>query len=82
MQDIKQPIAEPIWTLSSEKTLTLLEASHQGLGEAEVRLRLECHGSNLLKEKPKRPGWMKFLDQFRDIPEILEWQWSYAHGRI
>lgn len=71
MQDIKQPFADPICTFSCEKTLTLLEASHQGLAEVEVQLRLERHGPNLLKEKPKRPGWMRFLDQFRDMLVIV-----------
>lgn len=71
MQDIKHPTADPIWTLSCKKALTLLEASHQGLAEVEVQLRLERHGPNLLKEKPKRPGWMKFLDQFRDMLVIV-----------
>ena len=71
MQDIKQPFAEPVWTFSREKTLTLLEASHQGLAEVEVQLRLERHGPNRLKEKPKRPGWLKFLDQFRDMLVIV-----------
>jgi len=41
--------------------------SSRGLPPEEARQRLERHGPNRLKEKPPRPAWMKFLDQFKDL---------------
>jgi Ca2+-transporting ATPase len=64
MQDTQQ---HPVWAVSSDAALAHLDASLQGLSEAEARLRLERHGPNRLKEKPPRPAWMKFLDQFKDL---------------
>ncbi len=66
MQDTKQ-----YWAVSSEEALARLEASPQGLAEAEAQQRLERFGPNRLKEKPKRPAWMKFLDQFKNLLVIV-----------
>ncbi|MHB9100195.1 MAG: cation-translocating P-type ATPase [Sulfuricella sp.] len=68
MQDTKQ---QPVWSASGDEALTRLGASLQGLTEAEARQRLERHGPNRLKEKPPRPAWMKFLDQFKDLLVIV-----------
>ena len=38
-----------------------------GLSSDEVARRLEVHGRNELAEPPRRPGWLKFLDQFRNL---------------
>ena len=55
------------WTLTSEAALTQLESSTQGLPDAEARQRLERFGPNQLREKPPRPVWLKFADQFRNL---------------
>ncbi len=71
MQDMQQPHHEPVWVTSREEALTRLQASPQGLAEAEARQRLERFGPNRLKEKLKRPAWMKFLDQFKNLLVIV-----------
>ncbi len=71
MQDMQQPHPEPLWVTSSEEALARLEASPQGLAEAEAQQRLERFGPNRLKGKPKRPAWMKFLDQFKNLLVIV-----------
>ncbi|MBZ0096738.1 MAG: cation-translocating P-type ATPase [Sulfuricella sp.] len=62
---------QPVWSVSGDAALTRLDSTLQGLTEAEARLRLEHHGPNRLKEKPPRPAWMKFLDQFKDLLVIV-----------
>jgi len=43
----------------------------QGLNAAEAASRLLQHGPNRLAEKPPRPAWRKFLDQFRNFLVIV-----------
>ncbi|MDD5389099.1 MAG: cation-translocating P-type ATPase [Gallionellaceae bacterium] len=38
-----------------------------GLSREEAGRRLALHGPNRLAEKPARPAWLKFLDQFRNV---------------
>ncbi|GAB1394736.1 calcium-transporting P-type ATPase, PMR1-type [Rhodocyclaceae bacterium] len=45
--------------------------SRQGLSAAEAAQRLGNHGPNRLAEKPPRPAWLKFLDQFRDTLVLI-----------
>ncbi|MFO7689682.1 MAG: HAD-IC family P-type ATPase, partial [Cryobacterium sp.] len=39
----------------------------QGLDETEVVRRRELVGENRLAEQPRRPGWLRLLDQFRSL---------------
>ncbi|TFD80616.1 cation-transporting P-type ATPase [Cryobacterium sp. Sr8] len=39
----------------------------QGLDETEVTRRRGLVGENRLAEQPRRPGWLRFLDQFRSL---------------
>ena len=39
----------------------------QGLNPEEAARRLEQHGANAIREKPPRPLWRMFLDQFMDF---------------
>lgn len=59
------------WTIGADAALMQLDSTRQGLTEAEARQRLERHGPNRLREKPKRPAWLKFLDQFKDMLVIV-----------
>ena len=59
------------WTLAVDAALVHFDATLQGLSEAEARQRLERHGPNRLREKPPRPAWLKFLDQFKDLLVIV-----------
>ncbi|MDP2795399.1 MAG: cation-transporting P-type ATPase [Sulfurisoma sp.] len=68
MQDTKQ---QELWAAPCEETLTRLGTTLQGLTEAEARQRLERHGPNRLREKPPRPAWMKFIDQFKNLLVIV-----------
>lgn len=43
----------------------------QGLNVAEAEKRLAAHGPNALAEKPPRPAWLKFIDQFRSLLVII-----------
>ena len=58
----------PWHRLSAEQACAELDAdAARGLSEEEARRRLELHGPNRLAEKPQRPAWLKFLDQFRNV---------------
>jgi len=43
----------------------------QGLSSQEADKRLLSHGENRLVEARKRPAWLKFLDQFRNLLVIV-----------
>jgi Ca2+-transporting ATPase len=43
----------------------------QGLSSQESDKRLLAHGENRLAEARKRPAWLKFLDQFRNLLVIV-----------
>ena len=64
MQDTER---QPVWAVSGEEALAQLGASARGLSEDDARRRLERHGPNRLREKPPRPAWLKFFDQFKDM---------------
>ncbi|MBU3690134.1 MAG: ATPase [Acidimicrobiales bacterium mtb01] len=38
-----------------------------GLASGAAAQRLNSHGPNRLAEAERRPGWLRFLDQFRDV---------------
>ena len=42
-----------------------------GLTTNDAASRLSTHGPNRLAEKPSRPAWLKFLDQFRNFLVIV-----------
>jgi magnesium-transporting ATPase (P-type) len=54
-------------TLSTEKTLNLLNATADGLSHAEAAKRLAEYGPNRLPEAARRSGIMRFLMQFHHI---------------
>src|SRR3989338_10333245 len=60
-----------LWTIGVDAVLLRLDATRQGLTDAEARQRLERSGPNRLREKPRRPAWLKFLDQFRNLLVIV-----------
>ena len=53
--------------MTAEAALLHLQASITGLSEADARQRLERVGPNQLREKPPRPVWLKFVDQFKNL---------------
>jgi Ca2+-transporting ATPase len=59
------------WAITTDAALAYLDSSANGLTEAEARQRLARFGPNRLKEKPQRPVWMKFLDQFKNLLVIV-----------
>ncbi len=72
MPNASEPSPPPIWNASREEALASLDtSSSHGLTEAEARRRLQRHGANHLKEKPPRPAWLKFLDQFKNLLVIV-----------
>ncbi|MHB1358171.1 MAG: cation-translocating P-type ATPase [Rhodocyclaceae bacterium] len=42
-----------------------------GLNAAQAAERLASHGENRLAEKPPRPAWLKFLDQFKSLLVLI-----------
>ena len=55
------------WAMNTAAVLTHLESSPDGLTSAEARQRLDRLGPNKLLEKPPRPVWIKFADQFKNL---------------
>lgn len=60
---------QPTWhALSADAALSTLDSTpHQGLDSVRCAERLNEYGPNKLAERPPRPAWLKFLDQFRSL---------------
>jgi P-type Ca2+ transporter type 2C len=56
-----------LWAMAAQAALHQLQSSHQGLTAAQAQQRLARHGPNRLREKPPRPAWLKFFDQFKNL---------------
>ena len=56
-----------VWNLAAAAALAELGSSPQGLTTAEAQQRLDRVGPNRLREKPPRPAWLKFIDQFKNL---------------
>ncbi|MFP5344359.1 MAG: cation-translocating P-type ATPase, partial [Gammaproteobacteria bacterium] len=55
-------------TISREQAAAGLNAdSRLGLAATDAARRLAGHGPNRLTEKPPRPAWLRFLDQFKSM---------------
>ncbi|MBE9608263.1 HAD-IC family P-type ATPase [Chitinilyticum litopenaei] len=54
-------------SLSSEQVVAALHSTQQGLAAALARSRLAECGLNRLQEAARRPGWLRFADQFRNL---------------
>ena len=61
------PLRDPHLQIATVVAKSLGVDSAKGLGEAEVSRRRELIGENRLAEQPRRPGWARFLDQFRSL---------------
>ncbi|WP_081743333.1 HAD-IC family P-type ATPase [Arthrobacter sp. H20] len=61
------PLRDPHLQIATVVAESLGVDSAQGLGETEVSRRRELIGENRLAERPRRPGWLRFLDQFRSL---------------
>ncbi len=55
------------WGIEAAAALAHLQSSPQGLTATEARQRFERFGPNRLREKPPRPVWLKFIDQFKNL---------------
>lgn len=66
-------MSEPVWhSLSPEDVLRSLESDARvGLPSTEAAARRERYGENRLAEKPPRPIWLKFLDQFKSYLVVV-----------
>lgn len=56
---------------TKEETLSELKSSSSGLSYVEAKKRLEKNGKNALAVKKKKNGFVKFLEQFKDILIIV-----------
>lgn len=62
----------PWHTFDASETLARLTSDlDQGLTEQEAEERLARFGENRLAEVRPRPGWLKFLDQFRNLLVVV-----------
>jgi Ca2+-transporting ATPase len=68
-----EPTATKPWhAQSASQVCAELETDPlRGLTADTALRRLEQHGANRLREKPPRPIWMKFLDQFKNLLVIV-----------
>lgn len=59
---------KPWHAMAAEKVTSELAVDPaRGLSGAEAQSRLAAHGPNRLAEKPLRPAWLKFVDQFKSV---------------
>ncbi len=68
--DAPEPGSAPVewFRVEARQVLDRLDVDpHDGLTTAEVERRHEVHGYNELAEGTRRPAWLRFLDQFRDL---------------
>lgn len=64
--------SRPWHTLPAERVCSALQVEPAcGLSNAEAQARLAQYGANQLQDKPPRPPWLKFLDQFRSLLIII-----------
>ncbi len=68
--------------LSIEKTLELLGSKPSGLSSLDSEERLRKHGQNLLQEKRKKPVWLVFLRQFKDVMMLILIAAAFVAGII
>jgi Ca2+-transporting ATPase len=54
----------------------------RGLDSDEASMRLARHGPNRLAEKPSRPAWRKFLDQFKSLLVLILLSAAVVAGAI
>jgi len=68
-----QTDALPPWHALPTKEVAdrLTSDAVRGLTATDVAQRLAAHGPNRLAEKPPRPAWQKFLDQFKSLLVII-----------
>ncbi|MBN1829086.1 MAG: HAD-IC family P-type ATPase, partial [Deltaproteobacteria bacterium] len=62
---------EEYYLLSPRDALKKLDSREAGLSETEARERLETYGPNHIIAKEKKPEWVKFLLQFKDVLIIV-----------
>src|ERR1044072_6130792 len=58
-------------TSTTEDVLKELQSNIDGLTEEEVANRMQKYGPNQLQEKKKRPVWLLFLMQFKDVMILI-----------
>lgn len=57
--------------LEKKEALELLGSRNNGLTDKEAIERLEKYGPNQLVEKKKKPAWLLFLNQFKDVMILI-----------
>lgn len=58
-------------TSTTEDVIKELQSNIDGLTAEEVAKRIQQYGPNQLKEKKKRPAWVLFLMQFKDVMIVI-----------
>ncbi|MDO9601884.1 MAG: HAD-IC family P-type ATPase [Rhodocyclaceae bacterium] len=70
---VSNPAEPPAWHAETPAAVaaTLKVDPAAGLTASDAAARLASHGPNQLAEKPPRPAWLKFLDQFKNFLVIV-----------
>src|SRR5688572_10737306 len=58
-------------TSTTESVFKELQSGREGLSTDEVAKRIQQYGPNQLQEKKKKPVWLLFLAQFKDVMIII-----------
>lgn len=59
------------FTKNVEEVLQEVQTSEAGLSFREAKTRLDANGKNVLSQKKKKSGFVKFLGQFKDVLIIV-----------
>ena len=57
--------------INKDDTLELTGSRLKGLTDSDAEVRLEKYGRNELEEKKKKPKWVLFLGQFKDLMILI-----------
>ncbi|MGN0479110.1 MAG: calcium-translocating P-type ATPase, PMCA-type [Hominenteromicrobium sp.] len=60
------------FTQTADEVLSALQSDREnGLTAVEAEKRLQEHGANILREKKRKTGFQRFLDQFKDVMILI-----------
>lgn len=64
----KNIVPDTLWhTYDTDKVLSELNTTHEGLSSEEAKKRLAEYGENVLQEKKQASAWVLFFNQFKSL---------------
>src|SRR6185295_6789582 len=68
----KNKVIKMNWhTSTTDDVFNQLQSNNDGLSMVEVAKRFQQYGANQLQEKKKRPLWLLFVMQFKDVMILI-----------